>query len=218
MDEEQIKQRAAQLRKPHGEDGIKTAEFMNKGNLQINRDAFKVLNTQANDNILEIGMGNGFFVNEIVSKHPSINYTGCDFSELMISESEKINAEWIASGQAKFILSNAASLPFADNTFNKIATINTIYFWEDNTQVLNEIKRVLKPNGKFIIGIRPKHHAEKYPFSKYGFKLYEKEDLAKLLTANGFEVTQAIENHEPDFDANGVMMKMENLIVEAKNL
>ncbi len=214
-DEQQFQQIAAQLRKPHGEDGLKTAEWMNKGNLHMHRDTISVLNAEAADNILEIGMGNGFYVNEILSKHRSINYTGCDYSELMIEESEKINAELISNGQAKFILSNVDSLPFTDDSFNKIFTINTIYFWDNEIKVLNEIKRVLQPNGKLVIGFRPEHYTVKYPFIKYGFKQFSKEDALKLLSDSGFADADAFENREPDFDMNGEVMKMENVVVVA---
>jgi ubiquinone/menaquinone biosynthesis C-methylase UbiE len=215
VDEQQLQQIAAQLRKPHGDDGLKTAEWMNKGNLRIHLDTLAVLNAEADDKILEIGMGNGFFVKEILAKHPSIIYTGCDFSELMIEESQKINADWISKGQANFILSDVASLPFADNSFNKIFTINTIYFWEDESKALNELKRVLQPNGKLIIGFRPKHYTVKYPFIKYGFKQFSKEDVVKLVSDNGFIISDTNENAEPDFDMNGEVMKMENVIVIA---
>ncbi|TND09425.1 MAG: type 11 methyltransferase [Bacteroidetes bacterium] len=215
MDEQVLQQIAAQLRKPSGEDGIKTAEMMNRGNLHMHHSTLAVLHAEAGDNILEIGMGNGFFVKDILAKSPQIQYTGCDFSALMVQESEKINAGWISKGQAKFMLADVASLPLEDNTFNKIFTINTIYFWENENAVLQEIKRVLKPGGKLMIAFRPKHYTEKYPFIKYGFNQFSKEDVIKLLSGNGFTVTDAAENSEPDFDMNGEIMKMENVVVTA---
>jgi ubiquinone/menaquinone biosynthesis C-methylase UbiE len=214
-DEQQLQQRAAQLRKPQGEYGIQVGEWMSKGNQQIIHDTLSILNAEEDDNILEIGMGNGYFVNKILSLHQTITYTGCDYSELMIEESEKINAEWISNGQAKFILSDVTSLPCLDNSFNKIVTINTIYFWDYESKILNELKRVLQPKGKLIIGFRPKRQTEKYPFTKYGFNLFSKEDVVTLLSDNGFTVSDAIENNEPDFDMNGEIMKMENVVVVA---
>lgn len=216
MDEQQLQQIAAQLRKPHGEDGLKTAEWMNKGNLNIHRNTLSILNTKADDNILEIGMGNGFHVKDILSIHPNIQYTGCDFSELMVEESKKLNADWISRGKANFIFSDATSLPFANNSFNKIFTINTIYFWEDKIAVLSEIKRVLQPKGELIIAFRPKHFTEKYPFIKYGFNQFSLDDVVKLLSENGFEIVKKIENPEPDVEMNGEIMKMENVIVIGK--
>ena len=213
MLQDDLQNTAAQLRQPIGEDGIKTADWMNKGNLYFNMDALKALNAKEDDTILEIGMGNGFFVKDILNIHPSITYTGCDFSKLMITESEKMNKDWIEKNQAKFIESNASNLPFEKNTFNKILTINTIYFWENPSLVLTEINRVLMPNGEFIIGIRPKHQMEKYPFTQFGFQLYSKENLSDLLTQNGFKISNIIENNEPDFENNGLVFKMENIIM-----
>jgi ubiquinone/menaquinone biosynthesis C-methylase UbiE len=215
MDEETLKNLASQLRKPEGEEGIKTGAWMNKGNVHINLDTLEVVNPSGYDNILEIGMGNGFFVKEILSKHPSITYTGCDFSEVMISEAEKMNASWVAGGKAKFILTDAASLPFPDQSFDKIFTINTVYFWDDEVSVLKEISRVLKPTGKFILTLRPKHQMINYPFTKYGFKMYSKDDVYALLSRNGFIINNIFEKHEPDFELKGEVVKMESLIAEA---
>ncbi len=216
MDEQSLKQLAAQLRQPTGEAGIKTGEWMNRGNVHINLDTLEILNATEADNILEIGMGNGFFVNKILQNHSGIKYTGVDFSDVMIVEAERTNVAWIKNGQAKFALANVASLPFEDASFNKIFTINTIYFWDDAIKILAEIKRVLLPKGKLIITLRPKHLMKNYPFTKYGFNFFAKEDVEQLLTKNGFSIVQAIEKHEPEFELNGEMVKMESLILEAE--
>jgi ubiquinone/menaquinone biosynthesis C-methylase UbiE len=218
MDEQSLQQLAAQLRKPTGDEGIKTGDWMNRGNETINLDTLKTLQAKEGDTILEIGMGNGFFVKEIVQKNNSVKYTGCDFSEIMIAQAEKINSKFINSGQVKFVLSNVASLPFANASFNKIFTINTIYFWEDAAIVLAEIKRVLQPKGKFIVALRPKWQMVHYPFTKYGFTLFSKEEVTALLTQNGFSIINIIENKEPDFEKKGEAMKVENLIIEAEKV
>ena len=218
MDEQTLQHLASQLRKPAGDEGIKTGHWMNKGNASIYHDALKVLHAQALDNILEIGMGNGFFVKDVLETDPSIQYTGCDFSEVMVEEAKKINADWIDKKRAQFVFNDASSLPFGNHTFNKIFTINTIYFWEDKIKILNEINRVLQPGGKLIIGLRPKHLMKNYPFVKYGFNMFSKEDVSELLTKNGFSGIRMFENKEPDLEINGEVMKTENLVVEATKI
>jgi ubiquinone/menaquinone biosynthesis C-methylase UbiE len=215
MDESSLQQIAAQLRHPHGEAGIQTGEWMNRGNVHINNDTLKILDATAADNILEIGMGNGFFVHKIVEKDKSIQYTGADFSEVMIKEAQRINTVWINNGQAQFVLTDVTSLPFKDNGFNKVFTINTIYFWGDAVKILAQIKRVLQPNGKLIITLRPKRQMKNYPFTKYGFTMFSKEEVEKLLIENGFTNVHAHEMQEPDFELNGEMVKMESLIIES---
>ncbi len=206
---------AAQLRQPKGDDGIKTGEWMSEGNKTIIQDTLKVLDAKAGDRILEIGMGNGHFVSEIVSKDQSISYSGCDFSEVMVNESRKNNQQWIDNQQAEFMLTDGTSLPFDDQTFTKIFTVNTLYFWEDRQAVLAEFKRVLKPDGVLIIGIRPKRLMENIPFTRFGFNLFSKEDATDLLTENGFEVLSAVENTEPAFELNGKQIVMENVVIKA---
>src|SRR6476619_7183860 len=67
---------AGQLRQPEGSLGIKVGENMNKGNRLMN---------------LEIGIGNGFFVKDIIASAKDVRYTGCDFSETMIKEAKDLN-------------------------------------------------------------------------------------------------------------------------------
>jgi ubiquinone/menaquinone biosynthesis C-methylase UbiE len=212
MDEKSAKAIAAQLRQPSADDGIRTGKMMNEGNAGMNRASINILNPSKNDIILEIGMGNGFFIQEIVSRHPSIQYTGVDFSETMIAEATRLNKSWMDSGQVHLIHTSVNSLPFSDNTFTKIFTVNTLYFWDDEKKVLEELKRVLKPGGKLIITIRPGDQMRNYPFTQYGFKLFSRDQLITLLADNGFQNVMATENQEPDFELNGQKLKMSNII------
>src|SRR6476619_6857067 len=117
---------AGKLRQPQGSLGIKVGENMNKGNRLMNLETIKQLEITDNDDILEIGMGNGFFVKDIIASAKDVKYTGCDFSETMIKESKDLyNA---LSENARFILSDASLLPFTYSSFYKVFTVNTIYF------------------------------------------------------------------------------------------
>jgi ubiquinone/menaquinone biosynthesis C-methylase UbiE len=213
MEEEKLLKIASQLRKPEGEDGIKAGESMNQGNKFMILQTIEIVDPRPNDVILEIGMGTGLFVKEILQKDPTIRYTGFDYSPLMVTEAKKANAEWIARGAAEFVLGDVSSLPFSAKSFNKIFTINTIYFWKDNALILKELRRVLKPGGLLIIAIRPKHQMQNYPFTRYGFTMYSSSELKEMLIANGFGVRKIQENLEPDYEFNGSLLKMENIIV-----
>ncbi|QHT67265.1 class I SAM-dependent methyltransferase [Rhodocytophaga rosea] len=215
MDEEQIKAVARQLRQPYGEAGIQVGEKMNESNAHINLFTIEQLQHQAHDRILEIGMGNGFFVKDILSNYPSVRYVGCDFSEVMIGQAQKLNEVFVKNGQAQFISAGACNLPFEKESFDKIFTVNTLYFWENPATVLAQIKQVLKPGGLLVMGIRPKHIMESLPFTKYGFTMYNKEDVTELLANNGFTITNIFEKEEPLQTIAGYSYKMESLIVSA---
>ena len=216
MDDETLKLIAQQLRKPQGEYAIHTGEKMNEGNLYINLFTIEALKLEAADNVLEIGMGNGFFVKNILSVHDSVKYAGCDFSEIMVGEACKYNERFIETGQAKFFLASADKLPFGDEAFDKIFSINTIYFWDDPALVLSEIWRVLKPKGQIIISIRPQSVMEHYAFAKFGFNMFSKEDLANLLSKSNFKVMTILEKEEPEQEITGTKMKVETLLICAQ--
>jgi len=204
--EEDIKNIAAQLRKPEGKNGIEIGKRMNIGNAPMNLHTLAVLNPQANDNILELGMGNGHFVKNITNLDTSIIYTGCDYSALMVEEASKINKELIDQKRASFVYADANDLPFENNSFSKIFTVNTFYFWNNHNTVLTELKRVLKKGGALIISIRPSHNLEKFPVTKYDFSIFSQQEILDLLNDNGFnsiEVTEIKEPNQPHFGGMG---------------
>lgn len=213
--EEDLKELASQLRKPQGEKGLRVGEQMNIGNLMINRHTIALLKANTNNTILEIGMGNGNFVGELLAAYPDCTYTGCDYSADMVQASKNRNEEWILKGKATFVMGNANNLPFENNSFDRIFTINTVYFWDNPAKVLSECKRVLKPGGQLLIGIRPKEIMEKYLFVKYDFTLFSKEELCSMLQNNGFKIVDTPYFDEPDREMGGMVFKIATLIVIA---
>ncbi len=163
---------ASQLRKPEGEIGIKVGEQMNIGNEHICKNTYLNSNLQENETVLEIGMGNGLFVNEYLTTTSNTNYVGVDFSSLMVSESIKNNKSLIQSERVTFIEASIEKLPFKDNSIDKIVTANTLYFWPNPKQNTQELLRVLKPNGLLVIGYRHREFMDKLELANFGFTIY----------------------------------------------
>lgn len=198
MDESQLRQIAGQCRQPQGEAGIEVGQRMNVGNELINRRAIAQLSVQPGDRVLEIGPGNGFFARAIVGVAASVHYVGCDLSVVMVEQADQMNADLIETGQCRFVLRDGPTLPFADDSFDKLLTVNTLYFWNDPAAELTEIRRVLVPGGLLVIGIRPRWVMAPIPFVQYGFTTYEPDEVAALLTAHGFQHPNIFVEPEPD--------------------
>ena len=207
---------AAQLRKPEGDFGKKVGENMNATNEKMNRTAIDVMRLEAADTVLEIGMGNGAFCEDILQIHPTIRYTGCDFSETMVAEARDRNQKWINVGQADFLLTDAVDLPLEANSFTKAFTVNTLYFWPEPPQILVQLRRVLKPGGTLVIGIRPRTVMDNLPFVQYGFRTYTAHEVETLLQANGFTHTEIREFSEPDQEIDGQFYKMGFAVISGK--
>lgn len=174
---------AGQLSRPQGEAGIETGKQMERTNANMIMRTIDTLNIQGNEKVLEIGFGNGAHVGYLLNKAQGIHYTGIDISETMLQQALAINTEAVSKQEAYFILSDGNTIPFADNTFNKIFTVNTIYFWKDPQRYVSEIYRVLKPGGRCCITFADKAFMEKLPFVQYGFELYDLSSVEQLLTS-----------------------------------
>jgi ubiquinone/menaquinone biosynthesis C-methylase UbiE len=124
----------------------------------------------------------------------------------MVEEASKKNKNFIDKKRASFIHADANNLPFENNSFDKIFTVNTFYFWDNHSSVLAELKRVLKKDGSLIISIRPSHNLEKFPVTKYDFSILSQQEILKLLNTNGFnsiEITEIKEPNQPHFGGMG---------------
>jgi len=186
--EEELKNIAKQLSCPEGEHGIKTGEMMHTSNIGMTTSAIEALDLKSNETVLEIGHGNGGHIAQLLSKAENLKYYGADISETMITEAEKINQDFIDKGTVHFELTDGAMLPFESNQFDKIFTVNTLYFWSNPSGYLNEIKRTLKPNGIFSLCFADKTFMQNLPFTSYGFTLYEVEKVMQLLEEAGFTI------------------------------
>lgn len=112
-----------------------------------------------NSNVLEIGCTNGFSSIEI-NKITKCNVTGIDINKNSISNAiEKIKLNGLDGNKIKFEYGNAENLSkFKDNTFDLIICGNAISFISDKSKAINELIRVLKPNG--FISIVPLWYKE----------------------------------------------------------
>lgn len=181
-----LKELARQLRLPEGENAAYVTDFMATGNSSLYDCAFTHLHLFPEAKVLEIGPANGFFVGRLFKNNEDIQYTGMDLSRDMIKAAEQLNASLVESGKAKFVSGDVVDLPFEDNSFDRIFTVNTLYFWSDPQRGMAELRRVLRPGGTLIIAIRSKETMMNMPFTEFGFQLYTKQNLDDLYKESGF--------------------------------
>lgn len=188
QDNDFLQKLAAQLSCPQNNEGIDVANMMHDSNIGMTKKTIAALNITKGDLILEIGHGNCKHLSEILSEAENTSYYGLEISELMQKQAAENNITATQGNQASFHLYDGNKIPFSNNTFHKILTVNTIYFWEDAEAFIKEIYRVLKPGGRFAIGFADKDFMESLPFTAYGFDLYSKERAYALAEIAGFNV------------------------------
>lgn len=177
---------AGQLRYPQGEDGRTVALAMAAGNAFMIDLTLARLRIGENDTVLEIGFGGGKHIPNIAGSMKNGLFSGVDMSQTMVDMAEEENEDLIREGKVKLSLGEVSSLPYEDEFFDKIFTVNTVYFWPQPEKDINEIYRVLKREGVFAMGLRSKDAISELPVTKYGYTLYNPQDLEKLLKDAGF--------------------------------
>ena len=98
--------------------------------------------------ILEVAPGPGYLAIEI-ARRGSYAITGLDISKTFV-EIATANAR-TASVEADFQHGNASAMPFADDTFDLILCRAAFKNFSQPVEAMNEMHRVLKPQGRALI-------------------------------------------------------------------
>jgi ubiquinone/menaquinone biosynthesis C-methylase UbiE len=208
---------AAQLRKPSGEFAPVIGEMMNEINEFLYDFMVECMNLKPDETILEIGFGNGKFFEKLFTVSDSLKVSGIDYSKEMAASARDLNAERIKSGNLIINEGSSDALPFDDGMFDKVLSSMVIYFWEKPVSHLKEIHRVLKPGGMLFTGIRSRESMMQFPFTTYGFKLYETDEWCKILEENQFEIISA-NTKSQDIEVDEKMMQLESICIAAKKV
>jgi len=177
---------AAQLRQPTGWFGSHVfSPLMNFGNRPIVETAVRLLDIQPQHRVLEIGFGGGAGLT-MVAKFAGTGFVaGVDYSPDMVRRAKGRFEQEILAGRMEVKLGDVSQLPFPDEDFDRVLTVNTLYFWPDTMQGLKEIERVLKPDGRMAVAIRSKEKMSKYTVTRHGFRLFSAEELVDVMQRAG---------------------------------
>ncbi len=108
--------------------------------------------------ILDAGCGNGIWLKKLATDGYT-NLYGIDFNEHV--------TEIVIQG-AQFKCGDLANTGYGDNQFDVIAILDVLEHIPDPTQVITELKRMLKPNGILLASL-PTEHAI-YKLSRFILK------------------------------------------------
>lgn len=185
---EELKDLAAQLRQPQGKKGVEISDNMNETNIKMTLHSIDRLKILQGQKILELGHGNCGHLPYLLKQKAELSYYGLEMSDLMKEEAENRNKIFIDAKQASFHLYNGENIPFTADIFDRIFTVNTIYFWTKPQFLLSELYRILKPEGLLSITFAQKSFMENLPFAQFGFELYDDQKIEKLAATTAFKI------------------------------
>jgi SAM-dependent methyltransferase len=126
--------------------------------------------------ILDVGCGSGFVTRDI-ARFTKGTVIAVDGSLSLVTFAHKILTEY---PNVIFCMGDAQQLCFADNIFD-LVTCNLLLMWADDPQaVVNEMARVVKPNGKVLASLEPDYGGKiHWPENKKVDSLFAGEAIQK---------------------------------------
>ena len=179
----------SQCARPEGALGRVMLSFMNYTHAPLTNWGLKLVDVQDGWTMLDVGCGGGFTIRRLLKRSKDAQVYGIDISEESVAKAKKVNAE-VLDKQVFITQGSAEKLPYEDKKFDLVTAVETVYFWPNLPDCLQEVRRVLKPGGKFAILVEVVDSDSKWTSVVEGMTAYSPEDLKKLLDDAGFTQTE----------------------------
>lgn len=174
---------AGQFAAPHGLIGRWfIAPWLDRISAAMNRLTLERLALRGDEQVLEVGFG-GCGLLAMLIEATEGRVVGVDVSETIV---ERARRRFRRTPRVVLYRASVETLPLADACFDKACSVNNLYFWPDPEAGMRELARVLRPGGQLAIAFEPPEELRKWPGHRFGFRLFEEAEVARLMESAGF--------------------------------
>ncbi len=99
----------------------------------------------------DIGCGPGHLVFNLAQQAPALQLVGIDLSDEVLSQAEKYASHSGFDERVTFKKGSAQEIPFPDGSLDLVISTLSLHHWSQPIIVLDEISRVLRPGGTFLV-------------------------------------------------------------------
>lgn len=171
----------------------------------VRRKGLKLLSVRPGEVVLEVGFGTGYSLKEIAN---SVGQEGKVYGIDITPEMLKITKRRLKKAglldRAELYEGDARRMPFEDSKFDAVYMASTLELFDtpDIPRVLKEIKRVLKPGGRFGVASLSKEGREDSLFLRFYEWLHQRIPkyascrpiyVGKSVADAGYEITKTDE-------------------------
>lgn len=149
--------------------------------------------------VLDVGCGVGGTSRYLAKKLPDADVTGITLSPNQVKRATELAVEQNVPN-AKFTVMNALEMEFPDNSFDIVWACESGEHMPDKEAYINEMMRVLKPGGKFVMATWCQRDDRDVPFDDR-----DKRDLRFLYEEWTHPYFISIEKYKEIIDATGLM-------------
>ena len=180
-------------RKPTGFGGKVMVAMMNVGHSAVARWGLQFLHAAPDAKVLDCGCGGGANMKRLLKKCPQGIVKGIDYSPVSVEKTKKVNETAIAEGRCAVFQGSVEHMNFTDASFDVVTAFETVYFWPGLPKCFQEVYRVLKPGGIFLICNESNGDSdrdEKWTEIIGGMTIYKDIELKAYLEQAGFHEVQ----------------------------
>lgn len=180
-------------RKPVGFGGKIMVSMMNLGHGPVATWGLEFLHLSPEARVLDCGCGGGANMKRLLKKCPHGIVKGIDYSPVSVEKTKKVNEAAIAEGRCAVLQGSVTDMSFADDWFDVVTAFETVYFWPNLPECFQEVYRVLKPGGTFLICNESNgdtNKDEKWTDIIGGMTIYKGTELKTYLEQTGFRDIQ----------------------------
>jgi ubiquinone/menaquinone biosynthesis C-methylase UbiE len=156
------------------------------------RETLRRFEVEPGQSVLDVGCGTGALLERLAATAPGARLSGVDLSPEMLEEARKKLGAAIPLKQ-----SNVNNLPFASHEFDVVVSTNALHYFRNPAAALEEMARVLRPNGRLVITdwchdffISQLFEWKLRAFDRAHVGTLGQKRCRRLLDQAGFEVTQ----------------------------
>ena len=169
---------------PTGFSGRIAGALLLRVNARIYRAAVDLLAPGPGERVLEVGFGPGYGIERLVARAARVS--GLDPSDVMRATAERRNRAAIQRGTVELRTGSADRMPWPDGQFDAALTLNSILLWEPFAPSVRELARVLRPDGRLVVGMHPLALRGQSP-PGHGSEAEVARRLTEALGAAGFD-------------------------------
>ncbi|HEY2236285.1 MAG TPA: methyltransferase domain-containing protein [Candidatus Angelobacter sp.] len=114
----------------------------------ITEQTLALMDLQPGDRILDLGCGTGWASRRMARIATSGEVVGLDVADEMLRRAEQSSS---AFRNVRYVCGSAEKIPEADNTFNKVLSVESFYYYADQGKALDELRRVMASGAKLFI-------------------------------------------------------------------
>jgi ubiquinone/menaquinone biosynthesis C-methylase UbiE len=191
-----------QYRRPMGRSGRLVATMMNQNHEKLTLWGLTKVTIGSDFVVLDVGCGGGKTVGKLAKLAPKGKVFGIDYSPDMAKFSKKINKKLIAQNRVEIIEASVEKMAFRDDFFDLVTACEAYYFWNKFSDVLAEIRRVLKSSGKLLLVNELRYGATSAKVIKETHvKLIPLEQIRRDLKSVGFVGVKIFTEVDSDWNA-----------------